>query len=50
MRLPCRSPACPFPASAVRSYRFWWWLTIVAACMSGWLEPYQIGFLEPSLK
>jgi hypothetical protein len=35
-------------ATEPRSYRVWWWLVIVAAVATGWIEPYQIAFLSPT--
>lgn len=28
------------------SRRAWWYLTIVAACFTGWLEPFKIAYIE----
>lgn len=28
-------------------YRVWWWTTIIAAVITGWLVTYQLAFLAP---
>ncbi|KIY96638.1 hypothetical protein MNEG_11323 [Monoraphidium neglectum] len=28
-----------------RAYRVWWYVTIVAACFTGWLEPFRVAYL-----
>jgi len=40
--LACTSSA-HFDACGCR-YRIWWWITIAAACITGWLEPFRIAF------
>lgn len=36
------------PGVAVLACRFraWWWLTIFAAAVTGWIIPYTIAFLS----
>lgn len=40
-------PPCCLGASPMSFTRFraWWWLTIVAAAVTGWIIPYTIAFL-----
>lgn len=31
-----------------RRYRLWWYITVVAAAITGWLIPFRIGYLNTS--
>lgn len=41
----CTAPDCAVLCCAACSFRIWWWLTIGAAAVTGWLIPYMIAFL-----
>lgn len=42
----------PFFAAilSLHRYRLWWYFTVFAACLTGWLTTYRLAFLNAGYK